>query len=209
MKEIRNIIFDLGGVIMNIDFKKTNEAFRVLGLENFGNHISQFHITDLFENYETGMIDDETFVKGVSALFEKEVNSEDVIAAWNAILLDFPPQRIKLLQRIKPMYRTFLLSNTNSLHHKEFQQRLYKIFGVYLEDLFEKTYYSHSVRLRKPGSEIFSLVLNENQLDPSETLFIDDTESNFSEAIKLGIQVYHLKPGQDITEMKMFSEKAG
>jgi len=204
MQPIKNIIFDLGGVILNIDFKKTEEAFRLLGLEDFASHISQFHITDFFENYETGKIDDPDFIEGMSKLIDKPVEREKIINAWNALLLDFPPERIELLKKLKTKYRTFLLSNTNSIHHKEFQQRLFDKFGVHLEDLFEKAYYSHAVKLRKPGAEIFELVLNENSLVASETLFIDDTASNFIEAQKLGIQVHHLVAGTSIAEMKLF-----
>lgn len=206
MQKIKNIIFDLGGVILNIDFRKTDEAFRLLGLENFSQHISQHHITDFFLQYETGKIDDIEFVDGIVKLIGKPAESEKIIEAWNALLLDFPPDRIELLKKLKSKYRIFLLSNTNSIHLKEFQQRLHDQFGVYLEDLFEKAYYSHAVNLRKPGAEIFILVLKENNLDPSETLFIDDTESNFEEAKKLGIQIYHLKHGNSITEMELFTQ---
>lgn len=204
MHDIKNIIFDLGGVILNIDFKKTNDAFHSLGLENFGQHINQFHITDLFLQYETGQIDDIEFVEGIARLSDKPMSQDDIIDAWNALLLDFPPERIDLLKRIKPRFRTFLLSNTNSIHLKEFQERLQNEQGVYLEDLFEKAYYSHVVKLRKPHADIFNLVLKENNLDPSETLFIDDTESNFPEAKKLGIRIFHLKHGMSITDMEIF-----
>ena len=203
MRNIKNIIFDLGGVILNIDFKKTNEAFHALGLENFGQHINQFHITDLFLNYETGQIDDTEFIDGVAKLSDIHMPKEKIVQAWNALLLDFPPERINLLKKIKPRFRTFLLSNTNSIHLEEFQERLHNEQGVYLEDLFEKAYYSHVVKLRKPHADIFELVMNENNLVPSETLFIDDTESNFEEAKKLGIQIFHLKPGMTITDMEI------
>lgn len=204
MQNIKNVIFDLGGVILNIDFKKTEKAFLDLGLDNFSDHISQFHISDFFEQYEIGKIDDGEFVDGISKLIGKAAEEEKIIAAWNALLLDFPPERIELLKRIKPDYRTFLLSNTNSLHYKEYQRRLFDRDGVYLEDLFEKTYYSHAVQLRKPGADIFNLVLRENKLVASETLFIDDTASNFEEARKLGIQTHHLAPGSSITEIDLF-----
>jgi len=204
MQNIKNIIFDLGGVILNIDFKKTEEAFLELGLDNFSDHISQFHISDFFEQYETGKIDDLEFVNGISKLIGKTTEQEKIIAAWNALLLDFPPERIELLKRIKSDYRTFLLSNTNSLHYIEYQRRLFDRDGLYLEDLFEKTYYSHAVQLRKPGADIFNLVLRENKLVASETLFIDDTASNFEEAQKLGIQTHHLVPGSSITEIDLF-----
>ena len=205
MQNIRNIIFDLGGVILNIDFKKTEAAFKLLGWDSFSEYISQFHISELFENYETGKIDDLQFVEGISALMGKAANNENIIEAWNALLLDFPRERIALLKKLKSKYRTFLLSNTNAIHLNEFQARLHQNEGVYLEDLFEKAYYSHVVRLRKPSTEIFELVLRENNLDPAETLFIDDTASNFEGARKLGIQVYHLEPGNDITRMAMFN----
>jgi putative hydrolase of the HAD superfamily len=204
MHNIKNVIFDLGGVVLDIDFKRTEKAFQLLGLENFSDHISQFHITDFFEQYETGKIGDIEFVDGILKLIDTPIEREKVISAWNALLLDFLPERISLLKRIKTQYRTFLLSNTNSIHHKEFQQRLYNAYGVYLEDLFEKAYYSHAVKLRKPGAAIFELVLKENDLLASETLFIDDTASNFDEARKLGIHVHHLVPGTSITDMELF-----
>lgn len=205
MQNIKNIIFDLGGVVLDIDFKRTEQAFELLGLPNFTSHISQFHITEFFELYETGQIDDVQFIDGIVKLIGKPIETEKVVAAWNALLLDFLPERIALLQRIKRKYRTFLLSNTNSIHHKAFQERLYQSHGVYLEDLFEKAYYSHAVKLRKPGADIFNLVLSENNLQPAETLFIDDTASNFDEARKLGIQIHHLVPGSSITTMELFN----
>ena len=204
MENIKNVIFDLGGVILNIDFTKTNEAFHQLGLKNFADHISQHHITDLFLNYETGQIDDVEFIDSVATLADTPLPKDKVVEAWNALLLDFPKERIDLLKRIKSEFRTFLLSNTNSIHLQEYQQRLKRDEGVYLEDLFEKTYYSHVVKLRKPHAEIFELVLSENSLVPEETLFIDDTYSNFPEAERLGIQTYHLKPGTSITDIELF-----
>ena len=204
MQNIKNIIFDLGGVILNINFKKTEEAFLQLGLKNFSDHISQTYISDFFEKYETGLIDDVEFVEGIAKLIGEPIDDDKIIAAWNALLLDFPPERIALLKKIKTKFRIFLLSNTNSIHLKEFQQRLFNLYGVYLEDLFEKAYYSHAVKLRKPGAAIFELVLKENNLDPSETLFIDDTASNFEEAKKLGIHVHHLVAGSSITDINIF-----
>jgi len=201
MQNIKNIIFDLGGVILNIDFARTETAFRLLGWDQFSNHINQFHITHLFEQYETGQIEDDAFVKGIQELIGKPVATDKIIAAWNALLVGFPPERIELLKQLKSRYRTFLLSNTNSIHHDEFQKRLFEEQGVYLEDLFERTYYSHRAKLRKPSASIFELVLKENNLQPSETLFVDDTALNFPEAARLGIQIYHLTPGTEITEM--------
>jgi putative hydrolase of the HAD superfamily len=201
MTGIKNIIFDLGGVIMNIDFTLTHKAFADLGLQDFAGHITQHHITPLFEDYETGKIDDETFMEGVRKLSGLPLTNEQIIAAWNALLLDFPPARIELLKTLKKKYRIFLLSNTNALHTREFEQRFRKLFGIDINDVFEKVYYSQAVGLRKPHAAIYRLVLDENGLNPAETLFIDDTASNFTGAEEVGLKVLHLKPPMTILDL--------
>ncbi|HTE10961.1 MAG TPA: HAD family phosphatase [Chitinophagaceae bacterium] len=206
MPAIKNIIFDLGGVILNIDFKKTENAFADLGFTDFKHHITQFHITPFFEEYETGKIDDAAFVKGIQQIAGKPITEQEIIAAWNALLLDFPLERIALLERLKKRYRIFLLSNTNSLHYRAFQQALHALTGKTLEDIFEKTYFSHTSHLRKPNAAFYQMVLDENNLNAGETLFIDDTASNFSGAEEVGIQVLHLKSPMQITEIPLFME---
>ena len=206
MQQIKNIIFDLGGVILNIDFKKTNEAFRRLGIENIEQYVNQFHISDIFLKYELGQIDDLDFLDSLARFAPSPLHKEQMIAAWDAMLLEFPKERIELLRKIKPKYRTFLLSNTNSLHIAAATRKLQHAYATTMEDLFEKVYYSHTVHMRKPNADIFQLLLNENNLAPGETLFIDDTETNFENAIKLGIQIHHLVPGTTITGMDIFKD---
>jgi len=204
MQPIKNIIFDLGGVIMNIDFKKTEKAFADLGFADFSQYMTQFHITTFFEEYETGKIDDAAFIKGIQQMAAVPLTEQQVVHAWNALLLDFPLERIELLEKVKQQYRIFLLSNTNALHYEAFQHTLHALTGKMLEDIFEKTYFSHVVHLRKPGMAIYQLVLDENKLDPAETLFIDDTASNFSGAEQAGIQTFHLKAPMTITGIPLF-----
>jgi len=201
---VKNIIFDLGGVIMNIDFKKTEEAFAALGFPDFAQYMTQYHITPFFSAYELGEIDDAAFLQGVRQIAGRPIADLKIIQAWNALLLDFPAENIALLENIKKKYRIFLLSNTNSLHHDAFQQTLHDLTGKRLEDIFEKTYFSHAVHLRKPHAAIYRLVLDENRLNPSETLFIDDTASNLSGAEETGIQILHLKPPMSITDIPHF-----
>lgn len=202
MEGIKNIILDLGGVIMNIDFNLTEAAFNKLGFVNYRAFMTQFHITPLFEAYETGQIDDATFIKGVQELSGLPITEDEVVQAWNALLLDFPPARLQLLESLRQRYRLFLLSNTNALHYTAFQDRLHAQTGKLLEDYFEKTYYSHTARLRKPQAAIYQLVLDENKLNAAETLFIDDTASNFSGAVSVGIQTLHLQPPTQITQLE-------
>jgi putative hydrolase of the HAD superfamily len=202
MQNIRNIIFDLGGVILNIDFKLTEKALKELGIDNFSEYMTQQHISSFFKEYEIGKIDDASFVRALQSLASKPLAEDAIINAWNALLADFPRERIELLQRLKTNYRLFLLSNTNSIHYKEFQRKLRLQTGNYLEDYFEKTYYSHEVGLSKPSIEIFQLVISENKLDPSQTLFIDDTEGNIVAAKQAGLQTHHIVPGTSITELE-------
>jgi HAD superfamily hydrolase (TIGR01509 family) len=207
MAEIKNIIFDLGGVIMNINFKKTEEAFADLGFTDFSQYMTQFHITPFFEEYETGKINNAAFIKGIQQIAARPLTEKEIIYAWNALLLDFPLERIELLEKLKKKYRIFLLSNTNALHYEAFQHTLYSLTSKRLEDIFEKTYYSHTVNLRKPGAAIYQLVLDENKLIGAETLFIDDTAANFSGAEATGIQVFHLKKPMQITEIPLFKDR--
>jgi glucose-1-phosphatase len=202
MKNIKNIIFDLGGVILNLDFKRTENALRELGIDNFSAYMSQVHISSFFEEYEIGKIDDATFIKSLQSLTQKPLTEEQVVNAWNALLLDFPQERIELLQSLKEKYRLFLLSNTNLIHYRKYQEQIYLQTGGYLEDLFEKTYYSHSVGLSKPDVAIFQLVIKENKLDPGETLFVDDTEGNLAGAKQAGLHVAHIKPGTSILDLE-------
>lgn len=204
MATIKNIIFDLGGVILNIDFKYTEEAFGKLGFTDFSQYITQHHITPLFEAYETGKIDDAAFIKGIQEIAGQPITAAEIVHAWNALLLDFPPERIELLKKISTQFRIFLLSNTNALHHAEFQKRFFSLTGGYLEDVFHKTYYSQTAKMRKPDAEFYQLVINENKLVPSETLFIDDTAVNLSGAIQTGLQTFHLKKPMTILEMPIF-----
>lgn len=198
---VKNIIFDLGGVILNIDFALTVKAFEQLGLPDFAKYLSQLDIAPFLKKYETGEISHAEFIKGLQALSPKPLAEKEIVTAWNALLLDFPEERVAYLKELKDQYRIFLLSNTNALHHDEFQQRFHQLTGGYLEDIFEKTYYSHTARMRKPHVDIYQLVIDENGLIPSETLFIDDTASNLDGAEEAGLRTLHLKPPMTIMEL--------
>ncbi len=201
MTGIKNIIFDLGGVILNIDFNRTAKAFTDLGIDDFSKHITKFQASSLFLDYETGLIDDDTFIKGIQSLSPKPLSEQEVIDAWNALLLDFPEERIAFLKLLRKKYRLFLLSNTNAIHLVEFQKRFYALTGNYLEGVFEKTYYSHVVKLRKPSEAIYQLVVSENSLIPSETLFVDDTAVNFQGSEKIGLKSAHIPPPKTILDL--------
>jgi len=193
MQNIKNIIFDLGGVILNIDLKRTAAAFTSLGQQSFENLFNIGHAADFFKEYECGLIDDAGFVAAIKDRLQQNVTDGQVIAAWNSLLLDFPPSRIEFLKSISSKYRLFLFSNTNSLHRDAFNiiyQNTFK--NGHLDELFEKAYYSHILKMRKPDPGSYQVIIDENELLPAETLFIDDALVNIEGAQKCGIQTFHL-----------------
>jgi len=202
MQNIKNIIFDLGGVILNIDIRRTEKALRELGIDNLSQHMNQAHLLSFFKEYEEGKIDDAAFIGAIRSLSQRALEENAIVNAWNALLLDFPAERIELLRRLRKKYRLFLLSNTNGIHYRKFQQQLFVQTGHYLEDLFEKTYYSHTIGLSKPDAAAFRLVIEENNLDPAQTIFIDDTEANMSGAKETGLHVALLRPDTSIMDFE-------
>ncbi|WP_320051816.1 HAD family phosphatase [uncultured Acetobacteroides sp.] len=200
-KAIRNIIFDFGGVIINIDYHLTAKAFEGLGVTNFKNLFSQASQSNLFDNLEIGAISPSEFRNELRRIINLDITDEQLDNAWNAMLLDYPKHRLAFLSMIKDRYRTFLLSNTNQIHMDCYYASLLKEHGINgLDSLFEKLYFSHEVGLRKPDPAIYQLVLDQNKLKAEETLFIDDSAQNLSTPNSLGIQVYHLTNGEDVVD---------
>ena len=191
MKKIDNIIFDLGNVILDIDYQSTIKAFEKIGIENASILYSKSSQTKIFDQLETGKISKEDFILEMQKNIPKASKSE-IINAWNAIIKDLPESRIDILKNLKDKFSIFLLSNTNSIHIDYIVRKIGR--GKYDEfyNLFDKVYYSHEVKLRKPDPNIFKLVINENNLKIKNTLFIDDSIQHINSAKKLGLQTYHL-----------------
>lgn len=197
MPVIQNIIFDLGGVFLDLDVNKTIQAFLSLGFtEEMFNHDKNNE--KVFWQFEVGTINPQQFRNGVRNLLGKEISDTEIDEAWNAMILGFKEEEIQLLLDLKSKYRTFLLSNTNIMHEKIYSDMLDSLMGIKMTDLFEKVYYSHEVGLGKPDPEIFSLVINENGLNPEETLYIDDTEKHIKSAENLGIQGFLFPQNSDL-----------
>lgn len=198
----KNIIFDLGGVILNIDYNILVKSFKSLGIENFDELFSQAHQSKLFDQYEKGQISSAEFRERIRTLCNKNLSEGQIDTAWNSMLLDLPGERLKLLQQFKKTHRTFLLSNTNEIHMIAINRYLQRTYGIPdLSDCFEKMYLSYKVGMRKPDAEIFERVLSENKLEPVETLFIEDSIQHIEAAKKLGIQTHWLQKGEAITNL--------
>ncbi len=194
MQGIKNIIFDLGGVILNIDYKRPQEEFKKLGIKDVETLYSKQNQVELFDLLETGKISEKEFVQKIKESSDLEISDSEIITAWNSILLEFPLRRLQILQQLQLHYNIYLLSNTNEIHEKAFNEML-KIQCGYpsLALFFDRVYLSHRVGLRKPDPKIFELVINENNLKIEETLFIDDSLQHIESASKLGLKTIHLK----------------
>jgi putative hydrolase of the HAD superfamily len=195
MQGIKNIIFDLGGVIINLNNQLTENAFVSMGAKPFREYFGHGHAASFFSDYEVGKIDDRQFIDAIKELTGLSVPDEKIISAWNALLLDFPVERIQLLKELRKCYRIFLFSNTNALHLAALQKIYQDSFGEEkLDAHFERTYYSHLMGMRKPERASFEYILRENQLKGGETLFVDDALINVEGAEAAGLRGLYLRP---------------
>ncbi|TWR25497.1 HAD family phosphatase [Mucilaginibacter achroorhodeus] len=192
MQNIKNIIFDYGNVIFSIDFKRSQEAFKQLGIRNyeeFFGHRQQDQIFDKFDRGEVNADEFRAYVK--QRIGNNDVTDQQITDAWNSLLIGIAPGNHDLLLKLKEKYRTFLLSNINDIHYNYIMDYLKTDFGFEdNEHLFEKTYYSHLIGKRKPEIAIFKQVLEENNLKAEETLFIDDSPQHLEAASTLGILTF-------------------
>jgi HAD superfamily hydrolase (TIGR01509 family) len=204
---IKNIIFDLGGVIINIDYQKAIDEFKKLSKADCTIEFNQKSQSGLFDDLETGRISEEAFRDKVRECYQVEGTDEEIDAAWNAMLLEIPAERVALLRELRKKYKIFLLSNTNAIHLVGFNKIVKDSFGIpNLDALFDKTYYSHLVGERKPDATIFEKVLADNNLEREETLFIDDSIQHIESAKAIGLQTLHLAP--PLTINQVFQDEA-
>ncbi len=187
------IIFDLGGVLLNINYEKTITAFKELGITEFDNFFTQAAQTKLFDRFDTGDISPDEFRQQLRNISGIHITDQQIDHAWNAMLLDMPPMRIKLLEEVRKNYRTFLLSNTNAIHYPVYMNYMKQHHGINdLSALFEKQYLSFEMGMRKPNRDIFERVIQENKLSPEKTLFIDDSKQHVYGARQTGLQALWL-----------------
>ncbi|GAB1445411.1 MAG: HAD family phosphatase [Cyclobacteriaceae bacterium] len=201
-KGFKNIIFDLGGVIINLDESKTVAQFAQISqhpASSIEHHILHF---ESYKQFEKGLISSEAFREALRNNFGINATDDEIDGCMNAMLLDIPLERIQLLESLRKSSRLFLLSNTNQIHYTCFNKILKETTGDdKLDVYFEKAYYSHQVHMRKPDLEIFERVLSENNLNATETLFLDDNLSNLEGAQQLRINTFEVKNPNQLFEL--------
>ena len=189
---------------MNLDYNRTEQAFIELGISQFPDMFTQHLVNDLFEQLETGKVTPEEFYQNFRAATNSSLSDHQIKTAWNAMLLDFPVERLAWLENIGKKYKIFLFSNTNQIHYDAFLEIFRKDTGVQeLNTYFIKAYYSHEMGMRKPYAASFQYILNEQHLLAAETLFIDDTYKNIVGAEEAGLQTIHLVAPQTVLDLDL------
>jgi putative hydrolase of the HAD superfamily len=194
MQECNAVIFDLGGVLLDINYQATEKALRGLLGPRSDQYYLQTQQSPLFDDLETGRIEAEQFYQGICDLAGTPLSTDAINAAWNAMLGRMPQERMAFVQKVAARRRIFLLSNTNVIHKAAFDKIIAEdLAGQNFDAYFEGAYYSHLVGLRKPHPEIYRFVTDRHGLDPARTLFIDDNKENVEGARKAGLQAFHLQ----------------
>ncbi|PKP22401.1 MAG: hypothetical protein CVU05_03990 [Bacteroidetes bacterium HGW-Bacteroidetes-21] len=195
LQGVKNLIFDFGGVILDIDFGLTAKAFERLGVSNTESLIKRAMHLDFFGQFERGKISPYEFRSEMCDLADKQLSHQEFDDAWNEMLLDIPEERVRILENLRKKYRLFLLSNTNKIHYANYYNRVQHLGYPFVDDLFEKAWFSFNIGLAKPGREIFDFILKEKSLNPSECLFVDDMPENIAGAELAGIKGLCIQPG--------------
>jgi len=191
--KIKNIIFDLGGVVLDIDENIVYKELEKLGI-NVLELARSKEFMEIMSKFNTGIYTASTFRKKTKAfLGQEKMTDQKFDTLWNAMILDIPRERIEAIEKVKKHYKIFLMSNSNVIHYDLYVRDLQLRFGYNeFDELFNKSYFSFAEHLEKPDPRFFELILDHEGLLPEETLFIDDTAENIRAAKSLGINTYHI-----------------
>ncbi|MFZ4543977.1 MAG: HAD family hydrolase [Saprospiraceae bacterium] len=200
---IKNIIFDLGNVIIDLDLDQTEVELKKIFGEDLSQKLTNAGLDRIFIDYEMGLLGESDFLEKLQSIDSTAISKRRIIDAWNAMLLGTPYARLEMLKQLKNHFRVFLLSNTNATHLDWVYDDLDKTHGVsdFEKQFFHNAYYSHLLKLRKPNLDIFEYVLQDAGIKASETLFIDDNADNIDAAAKVGIQTIHHRIGDEVIQV--------
>lgn len=202
MKQFRNIstiIFDFGGVIINLDLPQCIQNFKDLGLGEVEKYLSNFGQSGFFMQWEKGEISIEEFRAEIRKLTNNELTDKQIDDTWCSFLVDIPADKIDILKKLREKFRLLALSNTNPLHINVSAAKEFEKFGGRMSDFFDKCYLSYEMGMIKPSAEIFESLLKDAQLAAEECLFLDDGAKNIDIATKMGFQTYLVSDGEDLS----------
>ncbi len=202
LPDIETIIFDFGGVVIDIDPQITVKKLQELGFEDVSKFKSKEFIDDIVRKFERGIFTPEVFRERIRAFLGIDLTDQQIDDAWNALIYDIPAERLEVLEQVKKHYKMFLLSNSNELHYDIYVRDLQLRFGYReFDELFDKVYFSFDTHLSKPDPEAYEFLMYQHDLTPAKTLFIDDNEENIKTAQNLGLRTYLLKKPERIRDI--------
>ena len=200
-KNIKNIVFDLGGVLIDLDFKSAINGLQKTGFTNVKEQLQAFDREGIFQKFELGEISADEFRASIRENSNVSLTDEEVDSLWNLMLLEIPREKLELILDLRSKYMVYLLSNTNSIHWDYVCKNAFNYRGFRMDDYFEETFLSYEMHLAKPDKAIFEKMLNDANLLPEETLFIDDLEANCKAAEEVGIHAHHYHIGDDLSKI--------
>jgi len=200
-KNIKNIVFDLGGVLVDLDFKSAINGLQQAGFANVKEQLQAFDREGIFQKFELGEMTAEEFRSAIRENSTVTLTDEEVDALWNLMLLEIPREKLELILDLRGKYMVYLLSNTNSIHWDYVCKNAFNYRGFRVNDYFEKTFLSFEMHLAKPDKAIFEKMLEDANLLAEETLFIDDSEANCKAAAEVGIHAHHYHIGDDLSKI--------
>ena len=199
--KIKNVVFDLGGVLINLDFDNCLNAFRKAGFQDIEKQACHFTGKGFFSQFELGEISPEEFRKAIRKEVSEALSDHEIDDMWNLMLLDIPREKLDLLLKLREHYMVYLLSNTNRIHWDYACEQMFCYRGFRVNDFFEDIFLSFEMHKAKPEKDIYEQMMKEANILPEETFFIDDSAINCQAAISLGIQSYHYHIGEDLSSL--------
>ena len=200
-KNIKNIVFDLGGVLVDLNFKAAINGLQKAGFANVKEQLQSFDREGIFQEFELGEMTADEFRTAIRENSTVTLTDEEVDNLWNLMLLEIPREKLELILELRSKYMVYLLSNTNSIHWDYVCKNAFNYRGFRVNDYFEETFLSYEMHLAKPDKAIYEKVLQDANLLAEETLFIDDSEANCKAAEEVGIHAHHYHIGDDLSKV--------
>lgn len=200
-KKVKALLFDLGGVIVDLDYKKTANAFENIGLQNAEKAYSQFNQTDLFNLFETGHISSEEFLAEIQNEITNQVSLSEITKAWNSMIIGFQHSKLEKIKKLSEQVPCYLLSNTNEIHLSYIEQLLQEMGFKHFLNIFESCYFSHQIGKRKPHKETFEWVLNQMNYDAQDVLFIEDSPQHIEGAKSAKLNTFYFKKDSSLSDI--------
>lgn len=200
-KNIKNVVFDLGGVLIDLDFKSALNALQEAGFTNAKEQLQTFDREGIFAKFESGEMTADEFREATRKNAKVTLTDDEIDKIWNLMLLEIPREKLELILELRGKYMVYLLSNTNPIHWEYACKNAFHYRGFRVNDYFEETFLSYEMHLAKPDKAIFEKMMQDANLLPEDTIFIDDSEANCKAAAELGIHTHHYHIGDDLRKI--------